>query len=129
MVHRAEPVGLLEREALVIRDRYKWSIRILADKIRQTWQVQTSMRRRDERNAKSAEQRQVKPIDVDVDHVEGCGALSDCLQQTGLRSNGIQAGTTKPKGTLADRNKFRASVGIAACEKGDVVPEFHQLVG
>ena len=87
MLDGVEPGRIRKRQTLVVRYRYEGSFGKFTDDIGQSRQIQPTMHGRKERHAKSAEQREGKPVDMRVDHVEFCRPFGDRFQQHGAGAN------------------------------------------
>src|SRR6266513_1792907 len=81
VIYGAEPVRLAKRGALIVRNRNEGSGGETAYNILQTWQIQTAMHGGDEWHAEPAEQWQMQPVDMGVDHVKPGGLLRHRFQQ------------------------------------------------
>src|SRR5829696_5668860 len=71
----------------------------------------------------AGEQRQVQPVDTDVNHVKVLGALGNRFEQGRLSGGQVWPWAAESKRAWADGNKFRARSGVAAREQRHVMPE------
>src|SRR3954464_4738850 len=80
MVHRATPVRVGRRGALVVRDRYEACALKLPNHLADAGKVKTAMQSRQKRGGGSRQNRQVGPIEMSMDHVELLCASGDSVE-------------------------------------------------
>jgi len=91
-------------------------------------QVQPAVQSCEEAHAEPAEQRQMQPVNVSMDHVELLGATGHGLQQCRLRGHWIAAWTAKPKRARPDSVKPGARARVAAREQRHLMSELDEFV-
>ena len=128
VIDGAKPVRVAKRAALIVRNGNEGRSRKAADNIRHAWQIQSPMHGGEERDAEPAQQWQMQPVDMDVDHVELGGVLRHRFQQHCLRRDRIGTRSAQPQRARPDRIELRARHRITAGEKRDIMSKLHQLV-
>jgi hypothetical protein len=113
----------------MVRNRNEGSVREEERRLRKAWQIETPVTRGEERHAKPAEQRQLQPIDMAVDHIEAAGTLGKHFERRGRRANGIAARAAEPQRPRNDRHQSRGCLGVAGREQGHLVAACHELFG
>ena len=75
------------------------------------------------------EEREMKQIDVEMEHIELVGARADLVQHREMRGNvGLERVRIEPHCLLAHRDEARPRAGVAAREERHIVAELHERI-
>ena len=110
-----------------IGDRHDRHRRELFIERHQVRNVETSVKRRHVRDVMAFRQREVKVIDMKMDHVKTTGLPEDPLQQQHVMRQLIDALLVEPQGFRAGRDEPRFRNGISACKKRDIMALAHEF--
>ena len=101
MINRAQPMGLRQRETLIVRNRYERGVREMTNNARQTWKIKAPMTGRQVRDADAVQQRELHPVYMAMQHIELGRMLSHKFQQHGLRRHWIGARAAQVEAPVA----------------------------
>jgi hypothetical protein len=123
-----QPVQARKRCALALRDRDERSIGKAPRHQRQIRQIEPAVQRGEKWRSQPAQERQVHPVQMGMDHVEIAGPFGDRLEQHGTGGSRIRTRAAQAQGPGTDWYEAGSGAGVPAREQRDVMIQADQFV-